>query len=138
MRDEAKRLANDMFAKSEYESKMGLAAATMIVSDMLTLFAEFKKASGPGALFYNYEKPEESLYMTSQDVYNDMIKAEEYLDTSLKDVLSKLLGVIAKHENTDDAIICTLDGRSLSVNILDPTHAKEQLEEIRNEARQKS
>ncbi len=126
MREEAKALAKKIFGNKKEKDKFATTTASLIVGDMITLYAEFKKARGAGALFMNPECPEQSVYLTLKEIHNDVSVAEEFGNNELVDVLKRLINV-AQNSGEDDAVIVTVDSNVLSAHVLNMTKSKEQL-----------
>jgi hypothetical protein len=58
------QLKNMLFGKSEVKNRVSENTVRMILGDVTTLYAEFRKAKGAGALFFNPSNSEASQYMT--------------------------------------------------------------------------
>jgi hypothetical protein len=106
----------------------------MIIGDIVTLYEEFKKAEGLGALFFNPSVPENSTYLNIEDIKNDIILAEEIMDNDLKDTLKKLLNVIDKERDTNNAVVVLLDSHALSIHLVDLNTTEETINELANAA----
>lgn len=104
----------------------------MIVGDIVTLYDEFKKAEGLGALFFNPSEPEASTYLTIEQIKKDIILAEEILDNDLKDFLTKLLNVIDKEQNNKVAVVVMLNSLSFSIHLIDLNAAEDRLNDFAN------
>jgi len=130
IRDSGKTLANSIFGKSEVQNRIAINTVKMIVGDIVTLYQEFRKTEGRGALFFNPSSPENSTYMTMEDIYSDIAIAEEVLDDDLKTFLSKLLNVVNKEENSENSIVVMVTPKSMSIHMIDLNSAEEQLKEL--------
>lgn len=126
------KLAHSIFGKSEIQNRIALNAVKMIVGDIVTLYQEFRKADGAGALFFNPAEPEASTYMTIPDIRNDIILAEEILDDDLKEFLNKLLNVVDKEKDNDVAVVVLVDKNSMSIRLIDLNLAEERINELAN------
>jgi hypothetical protein len=124
------RLAKAIFGKNEVQNRIALSAVKMIIGDMATLYAEFRKTEGLGGLFFNPANPECSHYMTLKDIHTDVILAEEIMDDFLKDFLNKLINVINKEAESEQPIIVMVDDESMSVHVLDLNSAEERINEV--------
>ncbi len=126
MREPAKALAKTIFGNKKEKDRFAATTASLIVGDMITLYDEFRKARGAGALFMNPECPEQSTYLTLKEIHNDMSVAEEFGNNELAGVLKRLINV-AQNSDEGDAVIVTVDSNLLSAHVLNMTKAKEQL-----------
>jgi hypothetical protein len=127
-----KKLARSIFGKSEVQNRIALSAVKMIVGDIVTLYEEFKKTEGLGALFFNPTNPEFSHYMTLQDIHTDIALAEEIMDDCLRDFLNKLVNVVNKEADSKKPVVVMADESSMSVHVLDLNTAEERLDEVAN------
>lgn len=126
------KLANSIFGRSEVQNRIALNTVKMIVGDIVTLYDEFKKAEGLGALFFNPSEPEASTYLTIEQIKKDIILAEEILDNDLKDFLTKLLNVIDKEQNNKVAVVVMLNSLSFSIHLIDLNAAEDRLNDFAN------
>jgi len=135
--NQSKQLSKDLFGGSEVKTRIAKNAVQMIIGDIATLYKEFRSAQGLGALFFNTEAPLNSLYMTTKEIYNDIILAEELLDTDTKKFLQKILNLIEKNEDNELPIVVMLDHTGMSVHLLDldlvKEHIEKQIEDASNE-----
>lgn len=132
--ERAKRLGQSLFGKSEVKNRISKNAVELIVGDMVTLYKEFRSAEGLGALFFNTTEPLNSLYMTTKEIYNDIVLAEELMDADTKDFLTKILNLIEKNENNDTPVVVMLDATGMSVHLLDLDMIKEHIEKQARDA----
>lgn len=132
-RDQSMReLAKQLFGKSEVQNRIALNTVKMIVSDVVTLYAEFRKAEGMGALFFNPKAPDKSQYMTINDIHNDISLAEEVLNQDLKDFLLKLINVIEREEENNKPVVVMIDSSTMSIHVIDVDKAQERINEFSN------
>lgn len=132
-RDQSMReLAKQLFGKSEVQNRIALNTVKMIVSDVVTLYAEFRKAEGSGALFFNPKAPDKSQYMTIKDIHNDISLAEEVLNQDLKDFLLKLIKVIEREEENSKPVVVMIDSSTMSIHVIDVDKAQERINEFSN------
>jgi hypothetical protein len=132
--DRAKSLSQKLFGKSEVKNKIAKNAVEIILGDMVTLYKEFRSAQGLGALFFNTEKPLNSLYLTTKEIYNDIILAEELMDTDTKSFLTKILNLVEKNEDNETPVVVMLDATGMSVHLLDLDVIKEHIEKQSRDA----
>ncbi len=123
-----KGFISKLFGKSEIQNRMAKNAVKMIVGDIVCLYEEFRKAEGPGALFFSAAAPDNSHYMKTKEIYNDIILAEEQCDKGTKDFLQTTLNVIEKHENDKAAIVVLVERTGLSLMVIDLEGADEAIE----------
>jgi len=126
----SERLANKLFGKSEVQNKITVNTVKMIVGDIVTLYQEFRKAEGLGALFFNPVTPENSSYMTIKDVQNDIVLAEELMDDDLRDFLKKILRVIGDEQEQETAIVVLINNQTMSIHIIDLNTVEVQMKEL--------
>jgi len=126
----SERLASKLFSKSEVQNKIAVNTVKMIVGDIVTLYQEFRKAEGLGALFFNPVTPENSSYMTIKDVQNDIVLAEELMDDDLRDFLKKILRVIEDEQEQETAIVILINNQTMSIHIIDLNTVDVQIKEL--------
>jgi hypothetical protein len=126
----SERLASKLFSKSEVQNKIAVNTVKMIVGDIVTLYQEFRKAEGLGALFFNPVTPENSSYMTIKDVQNDIVLAEELMDDDLRDFLKKILRVIEDEQEQETAIVVLINNQTMSIHIIDLNTVDVQIKEL--------
>lgn len=126
----SERLASKLFSKSEVQNKIAVNTVKMIVGDIVTLYQEFRKAEGLGALFFNPITPENSSYMTIKDVQNDIVLAEELMDDDLRDFLKKILRVIEDEQEQETAIVILINNQTMSIHIIDLNTVDVQIKEL--------
>ena len=117
--DHTKALGQKLFGKSEVQDKISKNALKIILGDIVTLYSEFRTAKGLGALFFNTTAPSNSLYMTIQEIYNDIIVAEELIDSDTKQFLQSVLNIVEKNSDNTTPIVVMVDAKGLSVHLLD-------------------
>lgn len=126
----AKELASKLFSKSEVQNKIAINAVKLIIGDIVTLYGEFRKAEGLGALFFNPSEPNKSTYLTIDDIKKDIILAEEIMDDDLKDFLNKLLNVIDREQEQGTCVVVMVTTKSMSVHVIDLNTVEEQIKEL--------
>jgi len=132
---ERDKLAKDLFGKSEVKNRIGLNTAKMITGDIVTLYQEFRKASGAGALCFNPAKPDQSVYMTVADLKTDMALAEEMCDADTAKFLSGAIGLVQKVGSKEDKALVLLASRyGISAHVIDLDEANSRLDGIADAA----
>lgn len=134
--DNIKALGNKLFSKSEVQNRIAKNALKVILGDMTTLYNEFRTASGLGALFFNTMSPLNSLYMTTKEIYNDIILAEELTDTDTKEFLQKTLNVIEKNSDNTTPVVVMVDSDGMSIHLLDLDEISQRIDQQAEEAAQ--
>ena len=134
--DNNKALGNKLFSKSEVQNRIAKNALKVILGDMTTLYNEFRTASGLGALFFNTMSPLNSLYMTTKEIYNDIILAEELMDTDTKEFLQKTLNVIEKNSDNTTPVVVMVDSDGMSIHLLDLDEISQRIDQQAEEAAQ--
>jgi hypothetical protein len=126
----SQELASKIFSKSELQNKIAINTVKLIIGDIVTLYNEFRKAEGAGALFFNPMAPENSTYMPVKDIKNDIILAEEIMDNDLKSFLEKLLNIVDKKQDDNEAIVVMINNRSMSIHLIDLNTVEDQINEL--------
>lgn len=129
-KDSAKKLANKLFSDNEVQNKIAINTLKMIIGDIVTLYDEFRKVEGLGALFFNPSNPEKSSYMTVADIKIDITLAEEIMNTELKDFLNKLLNVIDREQDSKKSVVVMVTCESMSVHVVDLNTVEENIEAL--------
>lgn len=126
-----KQLTQTLFGASEVKNRIGLNAAKMIAGDIVTLYGEFKKASGSGILCFNPYKPDKSTFLTKKDIQRDIALAEEMCDDGTAEFLRKTLNVIDKTDaQKDAAAVMLLTNEGATLHIVDLTETEDRLNKI--------
>jgi hypothetical protein len=132
---ELDKLAKNLFGKSEVKNRIGLNTAKMITGDIVTLYQEFRKASGAGALCFNPAKPDKSIYMTVPDLKVDMALAEEMCDKETSAFLAKTIELVQKVSEKDDkALVLLTSSHGISAHVIDLDEANSRLDGIADAA----
>ena len=126
--DHTKALGQKLFGKSEVQDKISKNALKIILGDIVTLYSEFRTAKGLGALFFNTTAPSNSLYMTIKEIYNDIIVAEELIDSDTKQFLQSVLNIVEKNSDNTTPIVVMVDAKGLSVHLLDLDSVNDNIE----------
>jgi hypothetical protein len=126
--DHTKALGQKLFGQSEVQDKISKNALKIILGDIVTLYSEFRTAKGLGALFFNTTAPSNSLYMTIQEIYNDIVVAEELIDSDTKQFLQSVLNIIEKNSDNTTPIVVMVDAKGLSVHLLDLDSINDNIE----------
>ena len=125
--EKAKRLARSLFSKSEVQNRISLNAVKMIIGDVVTLYTEFRKADGIGALFFNPQRPDDSQYLTLSDIHKDIALAEELMNEDLANFLKKLINLIQSESENESPIVVMIDQSGMSVHVVDLNLAEEMI-----------
>lgn len=99
----------------------------MIIGDVVTLYTEFRKADGIGALFFNPQRPDDSQYLTLSDIHKDIALAEELMNEELCDFLKKLVNLIQSESENESPIVVMIDQSGMSVHVIDLNLAEEMI-----------
>ena len=126
----SQKLASKIFSKSELQNKIAVSTVKLIIGDIVTLYSEFRKAEGAGALFFNPLAPENSTYMPISDIRNDIILAEEIMDNELKGFLEKLLNIVDKKQDDNEAIVVMINNHTMSIHLVDLNSVEDQINEL--------
>lgn len=126
--DHTKALGQKLFGKSEVQDKISKNALKIILGDIVTLYSEFRTAKGFGALFFNTTAPSNSLYMTIKEIYNDIIVAEELIDSETKQFLQSVLNIVEKNSDNTTPIVVMVAAEGLSVHLLDLDSVNDNIE----------
>lgn len=126
--DHTKALGQKLFGKSEVQDKISKNALKIILGDIVTLYSEFRTAKGLGALFFNTTAPSNSLYMTIKEIYNDIIVAEELIDSETKQFLQSVLNIVEKNSDNTTPIVVMVAAEGLSVHLLDLDSVNDNIE----------
>jgi uncharacterized protein YejL (UPF0352 family) len=130
IKDSGDKLAKAIFGKSEVQNRIAINTVKMIVGDIVTLYQEFRKTEGLGALFFNPLTPQNSNYMTVADIRGDVALAEEIMDDDLKQFLNKLLKVIDKEQGEATSVVVMVNDQSMSIHVIELNSAEEQLAKL--------
>jgi hypothetical protein len=57
--------------------------------------------------------------MTIKEIYNDIIVAEELIDSDTKQFLQSVLNIVEKNSDNTTPIVVMVDAKGLSVHLLD-------------------
>lgn len=125
------QLTQTLFGASEVKTRIGLNAAKMIAGDIVTLYGEFKNASGAGILCFNPYKPDKSSYLTKQDIQRDIALAEEMCDDPTAEFLRKTLNIVDKTGAREDAAaVMLLTDNGATLHIVDLAETEDRLKKI--------
>lgn len=99
-----------------------------IIGDIVILYQEFRKASGPGSLVFSTISSEQGVYLTPDDIRTDIAMAQEMCDDGIGKYLSDLLEKVSKFEDDEDkAVITLLTDKGMSTHVLDLNDAEHNL-----------
>lgn len=129
-----KEAFKSVFGFSEVQNRIALNTIKMIVGDMVTLYLEFKKTEGAGALFFVPSDPSSSRYVPIQDIKRDIILSEELMDNNLTGFLKKLENIVAKHDDDSKPIVVLVTGESMSIHIVNPDEVSDNINDYLTDA----
>jgi hypothetical protein len=125
-----KSFGQKLFGKSEVQNRISKSALKVIFGDVCTLYAEFKKAKGYGALFFNPFNPEKSTYLTLPEIRNDIALAEELCDEETAKFLKILSKVVDKEADSENSIVVLVDNKKLALFTMDLNEINKHIDEI--------
>lgn len=131
---QTKQAFKSLFGFSEVQNRIALNTVKMIVGDMVTLYSEFKKNEGAGALFFVPADPSCSRYVTIADIKNDIILSEELMDKPLTDFLKKLENIVSKHDDEAKPIVVLVTAQSMSIHIVNPDEVSDNINDYLTDA----
>lgn len=134
MKDATKKMINSLFGGSEFKNKMAMNTAQMIVEDMLTLYKEYKAATGLGVLVFNGTNTLDSSWMTLADLKADVAVAEEFNDDKTASFLKRCVNACESEADNDVGIIMMVTKDALNLHIIDLEKAADALKEIAENA----
>ena len=133
-REIGEQMKNLLFGKSEVKNRISSNTVKMILGDVTTLYAEFRKAKGLGALFFNPSNSEASQYLTINEIATDRALAEEAMNEPLADCLNRLINIIEKEQESDAPVVVMVDPLGLSVHVIDLEKANKLIEKFSEDA----
>ena len=133
MLEKTKRLVAALFKGGEVKQRIAASTVKTILTDMASLYQEYKKYKGPGALFCNPLSDKQNNYLTVDDIKNDLCRAEEHEDTSIKEFLSSVLKAVEKVDEGTSVLVLVEPPR-LTINLLDINKIDEQINALLKEA----
>ena len=124
----AKKIAS-LFKGSEVERKLSAGILRTIVSDIITLYFENRKALGKGILVFNPQDPSNSSYVTVKELENDLSLAQESMNRDFEELFHRVLNVIDKGDENNFAMVALIEDNYVNVHLLDPDEANERIDE---------
>ena len=124
----AKKIAS-LFKGSEVERKLSAGILRTIVSDIITLYFENRKALGKGILVFNPQDPSNSSYVTVKELENDLSLAQESMNRDFEELFHRVLNVIDKEDENNFAMVALIEDNYVNVHLLDPDEANERIDE---------
>jgi len=124
----AKKIAS-LFKGSEVERKLSAGILRTIVSDIITLYFENRKALGKGILVFNPQDPSNSSYVTSKELENDLSLAQESMNRDFEELFHRVLNVIDKEDENNLAMVALIEDNYVNIHLLDPDEANERIDE---------
>lgn len=128
--DNLKTLGQKLFGKGEVQNRISKNTLKVIFSDVHTLYTEFKKAKGAGALFFNPYAPDNSTYLNLSDIKDDIALAEEVLDTSTSNFLKTLFNVVEKESDSAKSVVVLVQDKKLSLFTIDLNEVDKHIDEL--------
>jgi len=119
----------DLFKGNETERMLTASVIRTILSDMIRLYFENRKAQGKGCLVFNPEDPLASKYITTFQIEQDLSLAQEAMDTNISEMFEKILKVIDKEDCDETAIVAMVDDAGMHVHLLDAEEANKRIDE---------
>ena len=127
----AERIAKALFGKSEKQQRLAMETLKSIIGDIVILYQEFRKASGPGSLVFSTLSSEQGVYLTPEDIRTDIAMAQEMCDDGMGKYLNDLLEKVSKFEHDEDkAVITLLTDKGMSTHVLDLNDAEHNLKSL--------
>ena len=117
---------------SEVERRLSASVIRTILSDMITLYFENRKARGPGILVFNPEDPLASKYVSKSDVESDLAIAEEAMESNLQEMFNQILRVIEKEDKNNQAMVALIEEDGMNIHLLDAEEANKRIDEAAN------
>jgi|TARA_Y100000004_G_scaffold197420_1_gene272107 hypothetical protein len=124
----AKKIAS-LFKGSEVERKLSAGILRTIVSDIITLYFENRKALGKGILVFNPQDPSNSSYVTAKELENDLSLAQESMNRDFEELFHRVLNVIDKEDENNLAMVALIEDNYVNIHLLDPDEANERIDE---------
>jgi len=134
MNNKIKQMSATLFGKTETQRRIAKNTVKMIMGDVATLYEEFYKYKGLGALFFNPNKPDQSSYMTVKDLNSDKAVAEEMCDEQTATFLNKLINLIDKNSEDHKPIVVMVSDKGMSAHVLDLNQVEERINNISDAA----
>lgn len=121
-----------LFQGNEAERMLSASVIRTILSDMIRLYFENRKAKGKGCLVFNPEEPETSKYITIKELEQDLAIAQEAMDREITDMFEKIIKIIDKEDNDEQAIVAMVSNEGLHVHLIDADEANKRIDEAAN------
>ena len=128
----ASQLVKNLFSGSETENMIAAGVVRTILSDVIRLYFENKRAKGKGILVFNPESPEDSKYMTVKDLEDDLSVAQEAMDTFTSEMFKRIINFIESEHESDLALLAMIQPNEICLHILDPTEVNKKIDEYSN------
>lgn len=127
-----KSLGQKLFGRGEVQNRISKNALRVIFSDVHTLYTEFKKAKGAGALFFNPYAPDNSTYLDLTEIKNDIALAQELLDTETAGFLKTLFNVVDNESDSAKSVVVLVQNTKLSLFTIDLNEVDKHIDELAN------
>lgn len=129
-----KEMGATLFGKGETQRRMAKNTVKMIMGDVVTLYEEFYKYQGAGALFFNPTNPDNSSYVSVSDLKSDIAVAQEMCDDTTAEFLGKLVNVISKSSDSGKPVVVMVSEKGMSVHVLDLNEIDDRINQISDAA----
>lgn len=128
----ATALIKNLFGGNETERMISAGVVRTILSDITRLYFENRAARGEGILVFNPEDPENSKYLTKNELENDLAVAQEGMDEKAEALFAKVIQVIEKESDSDLALVAMVQSSEIAIHLIDPIEANKKIDEFSN------
>ena len=128
----AYQLVKNLFSGTETENMIAAGVVRTILSDVTRLYFENKRAKGKGILVFNPEDPENSKYMTVQNLEDDLSVAQEAMDSQTSEMFKRVINFIESEHGSDLALLAMIQPNEICLHLLDPVEINKKIDEYSN------
>lgn len=128
----ASQLVKNLFSGTETENMIAAGVVRTILSDVTRLYFENKRAKGKGILVFNPEDPENSKYMTVQNLEDDLSVAQEAMDSQTSEMFKRVINFIESEQESDLALLAMIQPNEICLHLLDPVEVNKKIDEYSN------
>lgn len=128
----AYQLVKNLFSGTETENMIAAGVVRTILSDVTRLYFENKRAKGKGILVFNPEDPENSKYMTVQNLEDDLSVAQEAMDSQTSEMFKRVINFIESEHESDLALLAMIQPNEICLHLLDPVEVNKKIDEYSN------
>lgn len=128
----AYQLVKNLFSGTETENMIAAGVVRTILSDVTRLYFENKRAKGKGILVFNPEDPENSKYMTVQNLEDDLSVAQEAMDSQTSEMFKRVINFIESEHESDLALLAMIQPNEICLHLLDPVEINKKIDEYSN------